>query len=249
MAMSLLVSGCSSSSKQNSLDKYKGQSADQIFNAGVKQMLKGNYTAASKDFEALDALYPFSEHTQQAQLDIIYSYYKARDVASTLAACDRYIRLYPRSKHVDYAYYVRGITNMYQHRGVLEHFFPSNPSNRDLVGIESAYRDFDLILKTYPYSAYVADSVKRMIFIRNTLAQHQLSVAEQYYDRKAYVGAANRASGVVLNYEQTPAVPNALVIMVRSYRKLGLNDKANKAMKILEYNFPDSNYIKEARKG
>lgn len=246
--ISLLLVACSKT-KQTPLDQYKGQSADQIFNGGVSEMLKRRYKSASQHFKALDGLYPFSEHTQQAQLDIIYTYYMSGDVASTLAACDRYIRLYPRSQDVDYAYYIRGMTNMYQHRGILEHFFPSHPSNRDLMGVESAYRDFDLIVKAHPHSSYTGDAIQRMIFVRNVLAQHQLNVAQQYYNRKAYIGAVNRASGVIQHYQQSPAASNALIIMTRCYRQLGLTKQADQALKILEYNFPNSNYITEAKKG
>ena len=47
------------------------------------------------------------------------------DHASAEAAADRYIHSYPASPHVDYAYYMRGLSNYYQNMGVLNIFLQS----------------------------------------------------------------------------------------------------------------------------
>jgi outer membrane protein assembly factor BamD len=53
------------------------------------------------------------------------------------------------------------------------------------------------------------------------------------------VTAANRGKYVIENYQRTPAVPDALGIMVSAYRKLGMNDLANDSQRVLEINYPD----------
>jgi outer membrane protein assembly factor BamD len=79
-----------------------------------------------------------------------------------------------------------------------------------------------------------------MIYLRNTLAQSELNIAQFYYDHRAYVAAANRANDVVKDYQQAPAVIPALALMVKSYRQLDLEEPANKALQVLAYNYPDS---------
>ena len=78
-----------------------------------------------------------------------------------------------------------------------------------------------------------------MVFLRNNLAQYEMHVADYYMRRGAYVAAANRAKQVIESYQGTPAVPEALVIMVRAYRKLGLDDLAADAERVLKLNYPE----------
>jgi hypothetical protein len=84
-----------------------------------------------------------------------------------------------------------------------------------------------------------------MIYLRNVLANHQIEVAQFYFNRQAYVAAANRASMVVEHYQGAPVVPDALVIMVKSYHQLRQTDLENQAMQVLSYNYPDSIYARE----
>ncbi|MEM9243582.1 MAG: outer membrane protein assembly factor BamD [Pseudomonadota bacterium] len=246
LVMASILSGCNTVG--SSTAKFSGQSEQAIFDGGVHDLKRRNYSGAVSHFNALDTLYPFSKYGQQAQLNLIYAYYKLGKTPLALAACQRYIRLYPNSEDVDYAYYMRGIIDMYKNRNLLERFLPSDPSLRDLSGLKSSYMDFDLLLKSYPNSPYKADAVQRMVFIRNMLARHQLLVAEYYYNNRAYVAAANRANYVVQHFQESPAVPEALVMMIRAYRRLDLTDQAQQTMRILSYNFPNSNYLQQAKK-
>lgn len=226
-------------------DKYKGQSAETIFNGGEQSLAKESYKDAVEKFEALDILYPFSNYEEQAQLDIIYAYYKSGDYPGASAAATRYTHLYPRSEHVDYAYYMKGIADYSQNRGLGSSMFHLDLSKRDIGSTKDAFNDFSELITRYPHSVYVPDARGRMIYLRNVMAQYELNVAEYYYDRHAYVAAANRANNVVQHYQEAPAVIPALGIMVQSYRALKLDEPANKALAVLAYNYPDSDVYKK----
>lgn len=234
LGSTLLLAACNSVTSP--IDQFRGQPAETIYAAGVENMHHHNYSGASDHFEALNALYPFSPNIRQAQLDLIYAYYKQDDVASTLAACDHYIHLYPDGQSVDYAYYMRGLSEMNSNLGVLEHFFPYDPSRRDLTNLQKAYMDFDTLLKGFPHSAYLNDAVQRMTFIRNVIAQHDLETAQFYMRRGAYVAAANRANDVLIHYQETPSIPQALDIMLQAYKKLGLTDQVNRVEAVIRAN-------------
>jgi outer membrane protein assembly factor BamD len=220
------------------IDQFKGQSAEKIYHDGIHDMLHRDYSGASDRFEALDALYPFSDYTQQAQLDIIYAYYEQEDIASAIVAADHYIHLYPNGTNVDYAYYMRGLSEMYQHIGILEHFFPSDPASRDVSSIQKAFMDFDILLKEFPHSAYTADAAQRMVYIRNVLAQYELETAEYYYQRQMYVAAINRANEVLSHYQETPSIPQALTVLVKAYHQLGMTQQEQEARALIHLNFP-----------
>jgi opacity protein-like surface antigen len=68
-----------------------------------------------------------------------------------------------------------------------------------------------------------------MIYLRNRLADYEVEVARYYLKRGAYLGAANRAKGVIENFDGAPAVDDALKILANSYRRLGVDDLATTA--------------------
>ena len=103
-----LLPACSSTPKS---DIYNDMSAEQIYNKGKTAAKQKKYNIAVKDFEDLEARYPYGEYTQKAQLALIHTYYKQEEAASALAAADRFIRLYPQHKDIDYVYYLKGIIN------------------------------------------------------------------------------------------------------------------------------------------
>jgi outer membrane protein assembly factor BamD len=89
-----------------------------------------------------------------------------------------------------------------------------------------------------------------MIYLRNRLADYEMSVAKYYMKRGAHVGAANRAKGVIENYDGAPAVTEALEVMASAYRKLGLNDLAKQTDSVLAANVsPDETVGQRSRQG
>ena len=94
-------------------------------------------------------------------------------------------------------------------------------------------------MKKFPKSKYTPDAIERMKFQRNTLAKHELNIANYYMKRGAFVAAVNRAKYVVENYPQTPAVPEALRLLTAAYRELKMNDLANDTNRVLQHNYPE----------
>ncbi len=239
-----LLTACSTT--VDPAEAYKGETAEQIFYTGEKELRKGNYSEAIKRFEALDAQYPFGRNAEIAALHIIYAYYMSSDYASAEAAANRFVHQYPTSPHVDYAYFMRGLSNYYQNLGIFERFFAVDLATRDLTQVKKSYADFSNIVNIYPNSAYAPAARQYMVYLRNVLAEHELEVAQYYMERQAYVAAANRANLVVRHYQGAPVVPDALVVMVQAYRKLHMTQLASDTLRVLEYNYPNSKYVKEA---
>lgn len=240
LATGLGLTACSTPSGQSPGDAYKGQSAQQIYDAGDQALAKKHYQDAIKHFEGLEALYPFSPYEEQTQLDTIYAYYQSNDYDSAAAAADRFIRLYPRSEHVDYAYYMRGMAHYQVNRGFASKYVNLDLAKRDLTNIKQSFDDFSQLIQLYPDSIYAPNAKARMVALRNLMAKHELEVADYYYRHQSYLAAANRANVVVEHYQQSPSIIPALGLMVRSYRALGLDDLANRALSILQYNYPNS---------
>lgn len=233
----ILMTACSTTT--DPAEAYKGETAKQIFRKGEEALRDKSYQEAIKRFEALDVQYPYDADTETAQLHIVYAYYMNSDYASAEAAADRFVHTHPVSPHVAYAYYMRGLSNYFQNLGVFERLFTIDLATRDLSQIKKSYADFAEIVRAYPHSQYAPAAHQYMMYLRNTLAKHELSVAQYYYTRGAYVAAANRANEVVRHYQGAPVVPDALVVMVKSYRQLHLTKNANDVLEVLRYNYPD----------
>lgn len=219
-------------------ESLKNYTAKQLVVQGEQAMAKGNYKDSIKYFEAIDALYPFDREAQQGQLDLIYAYYKTEDYASALAAADRYVHLHPVGEHSDYAYYMKGMVNFDKDRTWLQKMYTKKAEELDLSALQDSFVAFELLIKLFPKSVYAKDAEKRMLHIRVLLAKHELQIAKFYFDRKAYVAAANRASYIVKHFEGAPQVLDALKIMLQSYRALGADKQAHDTLRILNLNFP-----------
>jgi outer membrane protein assembly factor BamD len=228
-------------------DSARNWTVEKLYQEAKGAMDAGYYTKAVQYYEFLETRFPFGVYGQQALLDLAYAYYKTEDFESSISACDRFIRLYPQNPHVDYAYYLKGLGNFNRGKGMAERFLPIDLSQRDTAASMQSFRDFEELLKKFPDSRYAEDTTRRMVYLRNVLAQHEVNVATYYMRRGAYVAAANRARFVVENYSRTPSTPEALVIMAKAYKVLEMDDLSADAVRVLETNYPNHPGIYEIR--
>ena len=235
LALALVATGCSSSKK----DLVPDEPPEVLYQDAQERLQSGNFFRAAELLEAMDSRYPFGPYSNQVQLDLIYAYYKQDDTARALANIDRFIRLNPNHPSVDYAYYMRGLTNMSADYNFIQKLFNIDRADRDPAYARQAFADFRQLLRQYPDSVYAADAQARLIGLKNRLAKYDLTVAQYYIKRGAWLAAANRAKYVVQTYPDTEMMKPALEIMAEAYTKLGLSEMANNAKSVLRANFPN----------
>lgn len=238
--LAILLAGCSDKGINDSYSAYRDKTAAQLYQTGTANLKKQNYDSAAKNLEALNALYPFGAYAEEGQVNLIYAYYMNDDNDEALAIADRYLRLYPQGKYADYVYYMKGVIATGRGFTWVQKKLGVDPSTRDLSTYKDGYLAFSSLVRYFPNSQYVPDALIRMRFIRNILAEHELHIAQFYYERKAYVAAANRAKAVVEHYDGAPAVIPALALLIKSYRMLGLPTMAANTYAILQASYPDS---------
>lgn len=240
----LLLSGCGMFS--NNVDETAGWSAQRLYTAAKEQLDAANYESAIRMYEKLDTRFPFGRYAQQSQLDVAYAYFKRGEVESAVAACDRFIKLYPNHPSIDYIYYLKGLVYFNQDVGFVGRVMDQDQSERDPKSMRDAFEAFKELVARYPSSKYAEDATLRMRYLVNLLSAHEVHVARYYYKRSAYVAASNRAKYALETFPQTPALEEALFIMVKSYDALGMNDLRDSANTVMLKNFPDSTYLKGA---
>lgn len=216
---------------------YAGMTAKQLYTEGSKLLAKDEYSSSAKRFEAMESMYPFSAYAEKAQMSLLYAYYKNEDYPLAAASAERFIHLYPRAKNVDYAYYIKAMSNFQQNRGTFAKFLPMDESWRDSGTQAEAYSDFATLIQRFPDSQYKTNALQRMIYLRNMFAQRELNTAQYYYDHGRYVAAVERANYCIKNYAQAPSSQAALSIMYFANRKLGLKAAADDALKVYRDNY------------
>lgn len=233
--LAIVLTACS----QKNHDPTAGWSKERLYDEAKRAMEGADFEQAVEYFEILEARYPFGSLALQAQLEIAYGYYKYSEYESAAAACDRFIKLHPTHEAVAYAYYLRGLVRYEQGTGFLNNFYPRDMSQMDQRRLRQAFADFRAVVEQHGDSIYADDARKRMIYLRNEMARHELEVARFYYERSAYTAALNRLEYLLGNYDGAPVVPDALALQAGAYEHLGLSELAADSRRILVRNWPD----------
>lgn len=243
------LQGCStlgslfSSDKETVVDK---RNAPEIYADAKEQLEAGMYDRAIKLFEQLEAKYPYGRYAQQAQLEIAYAYYHTAEPASAMAAIERFIKLHPNHPSIDYAYYLKGLINFNDRQSMFDALGRQDAAERDPKAAQESYDAFKELVTRFPKSKYAEDSRIRMSYLTNTLARHQLYVADYYYRLGAYLAAANRAQIIIKDFPQSTSLEESLGILASSYRQMGMNDLADDALRVKNLNFPQGKTVAQA---
>jgi outer membrane protein assembly factor BamD len=235
IAILALTAACSS--KQPEVDE--NLSEVELYQQAQADLDNRSYTQAIAKLKALESRYPFGRYAEQAQLELIYAYYKNAEPEAAKSSAERFIRLHPQHANVDYAYYLKGLASFDQDRGLLARFLPLDMTKRDPGAARDSYNEFAQLTSRYPTSRYAPDAKQRMIYLRNLLAAYEVHVGHYYLTRQAYVAAANRGRYVVENFQETPSVGDGLAIMTEAYQRLSLDDLAATSLETLKLNYPD----------
>jgi outer membrane protein assembly factor BamD len=230
------LAGCGSTPTN---DETAGWSAQKIYTEAREEMRAGGWDKAIKLLESLESKYPFGRYAQQAQMDIAYSYWKNNDIASAVAACDRFIKLYPNHENLDYIYYLRGLALFNEDLGLLGKVSRQDPTERDSRGLRESFDTLKTLVTRFPDSKYAEDSRLRLKYLVNALAQYEVHVAGYYMRRGAFLAAANRAQYMITTYPNAPAQEEALYILVAAYDAMGMTDLRDGARRVLERTYPE----------
>ncbi len=224
-------------------DETSGWSAERLYKEAHESMTDGNYTRASKLFDTLEGRFPYGRYAQQAILEGAYSNYRMGETEAAIAATDRFIRTYPNHPNVDYALYLKGLVYFREDQGIMGYVYQTDLSERDPKAMRDSYAAFKELVARFPDSKYAIDAAARIKYLSNALAMHEVHVARYYYNRGAYLAAADRASSSLVTYPQHPANEDALDILVHSYDKLGMPQLRDDSRRVLEKTYPNSRYL------
>ena len=125
------------------------QGPDALYERAEKSLGNGNYANAIFYLEQLEARYPFSNFSKQAQLDLVYAYYRNVEPESAGDAADQFMRENPTHPRVDYCLYMKGVIFFDQDANFLEKLFRVDMSERPPRNTMRAFSAFQELLRRF----------------------------------------------------------------------------------------------------
>jgi outer membrane protein assembly factor BamD len=232
-----LVAGCGSSLFGGKTETVENNDPPEvIYDKAEKLTDKGRFGDAARAYEEVDINHPYSQQARRAILMAAYAYYKAGKYDEAVQAADRYLTLHPGTQEADLA---QNIIGMSYYDRVLD-------PKRDQTNARKALAAYDTLLQRYPESRYAGDAQNRTRILRDLLAASEMTVGRWYLRHNNYLAAINRFKVVVVNYQTTEQVQEALMRLTEAYMALGIVNEAQTAAAVLGHNFPDSKWYSHA---
>tara|TARA_Y100000591_G_scaffold115466_1_gene98645 strand:+ start:3300 stop:4130 length:831 start_codon:yes stop_codon:yes gene_type:complete len=228
------ILSCSKDTLNDSAIKEKNLNLQvlEAYKEGKEALDDGDVLFAAKKFNEAEMLFPQSEWAPKSALMAAYSYYFDDYLDDSIAELERFIRVYPRDKNLDYAIYL--LANCYYEKIVDE--------KKDLQSIIDAGKTFRVLITDYPNTEYALDAEFKLDLINDILASKEMYVGRYYFDKKKWIPAINRFKLVIENYDTTIYTEEALHRLVEIHYIIGLKDEAKKYARLLGYNYKSSEW-------
>jgi len=207
-----------------------------LYNEGLALRNEGRLADARVKFEEVDKLHPYSEYSRKSLINLAYLNYSTGKFTEAISAAKRFATLYPGDEDTAYALYIIGQSYHKQIPDV----------TRDQEMTKRALAAFSDLVQRYPDSEYAEDARTKIRIAQDQLAGKEMEVGRYYLKRNHQIAAINRFKAVVLEYQTTRHVEEALFRLTESYYQLGVINEAQTAAAVLGHNFPDSDWYKNA---
>ena len=171
-----LTFSCSKDENKISTITEKSQELQvlEAYQEGMKSLEGGDVLYAAKKFNEAEILFPQSEWAPKSALMAAYSYYVQDYYGDAIAELNRFLKIYPSNKNIDYAFYLLAIS--YYEQIVDE--------KKDLESILNSKKYFEIIIKEFPNTDYALDAEFKINLINDILASKEMYVGRYYFEKK-----------------------------------------------------------------
>ncbi|SBT81925.1 Outer membrane protein assembly factor BamD [secondary endosymbiont of Trabutina mannipara] len=225
-SIGLLLIGCLNQDCLNHKNILIKNNPSDIYLYAQQKLYNGNCNndtlIAIKNFKFLKNYNLITSYAQQIQLNLIYAYYKLTSFSFAQSSINNFLLFNSNHPNIDYVIYMQGLINMARDsNNLLQGLFGIN-SNTNTKYVRTALLNFIQLINTYPNSQY-SDNIKYIIYLKNSIADYELSIIKYYYKCESYIAVNKRVEKMLRNFENTKAIKKALFFYEKSYEKLYLN--------------------------
>ena len=215
---------------------YVERPVEVLYNLAMDNLEKRRYADAIALFDEVERQHPYSAWARRGMLMSAFASYQQNDYDDAVVTIDRFIALHPGNQYVDYAYYLKAISYYEQIVDV----------GRDQDKTVEAVNALNEVVRRFPASEYSRDARLKIDLTQDHLAGKEMDVGRFYLGRNKHIAAINRFKTVLIRYQTTSHVPEALHRLVEANLELGLADEAQSAAAVLGYNYPGSSWYRES---
>ena len=209
-----------------------------LYNLGMKDLKKRKYEESIDHFTELEIQYPYSTWASRGQLMIGFAHYSANEYDEAILSLSKFVELNPNHELIPYAIYLKAYS-----------YFERIPDiNLDQKFSTRAYEEFSELINRYPRSKYAVKSKEHIKKLKNHLAAKEIKVGKYYQSQGDYLAAVKRYKVVLKKYKHSTQIPESIFRLIESYVSIGLIKQSYYLFKILEYNFPRSQWTREGSK-
>ncbi len=167
---------CSKDIKKQTSLKEKSLDLQMIeaYNEGFKSLKEGDVLYAAKKFNEAEILYPQSIWAPRSALMAAYSYYIQNYYVDSVAELERFIKVYPKHKNLDYAYFL--LATSYYEQIVDE--------KKDLQAVIKAKENYLIVVEKFPNTDYAIDASFKIDLINDILASKEMYIGRYYLKKK-----------------------------------------------------------------
>lgn len=236
IAVAVSLTACQSREKRQRELAYVERPVEQLYNQAGRELDSRDFETAILLFNEVERQHPYSEWARKAMVMTAYAHYERHNYDEAISAAQRYISLHPGGSEAAYAYYLIAISQFEQIVDV----------GRDQGMTEQTKASLQDVLRRFPNSEYARDAEVKLDMVNDQLAGKEMEVGRYYLSKKQYLASINRFKVVVLDYQTTRHIEEALHRLTESYYALGLVSEAQTAAAILGHNYPDSPWYKDS---
>ena len=169
------------------------KTAQQLAAEGAQAFLDEDYREAVKAYTDLKDWYPFSKYAILAELKIADSHFRLEAYDEAIVAYESFEKLHPRNEAVPYVVNQIGLC----------WFNQIDTVDRDPTPAQNAMTQFRRVLEQFPGSEYAPKADEKIEKCLDTIAGHELYVANYLKKTKEFKAALKRYEYITAHYPGT----------------------------------------------
>lgn len=237
--ISIFIISCSSNDKEDIISDqslYENNLLEdyELYEKANDYIAADQLDLALIELDKLEVLFPSSKYASKGMLITAYIHFLDEEYEKTRAIAESYKKYYPGSKDRVYANYLEAMT----------YYVLIKKSQYSQKNSELAIQNFNFILNAFPNSKYEIDIITKIQIIENTLAEHKLSTAKFYLNKKNINASLVYLKDIFYNYNTSLSIEETLYLLVKIYDLINEIEIAKSYASILAYNFPESKWYK-----
>ena len=192
----LLTVLCACASGKDSVDITKpvtgaeASNAAKAYEKGMQEKKDQNPLEATRLFEYVRNNFPYSQYAALAQIAIADMAFERDDWGQAATQYQDFVKTHPSHPKADYAAYRVGLA--YFNDRPSDWFLLPPSHEKDQGPLRQALEALNRFVNAYPKSEYLAKARAMIADCRELLAAHERYVAEFYWKREQWRGAAGR---------------------------------------------------------